>query len=348
MTLTRGWFEVLVATAGLAAVVASGCGGSGKKSSGKSTAAHAQTVRFQMPEEPGPNPFTTPVAKKGPKRVALPVSGNGSSQQPFGGSGSNSVCDRDKLLRFLHDNPEVMRVWAGALGAKPSYAYVKRYIAKLHPVTLTRDTQVTNHALKNGVAVPFQAILQAGTAVLVDKYGVPVVRCFCGNPLKPAVFVSQAKCLSCPPHYTPPRQCTYRRSTDYNQTYYRRTFYSNGDYDELFIRRQRFSPYSSCYTAYPDPPQVTIVNIYRAPPTPPPPPLPPPPVAPPPPPPPSSGLQCNPPRSQLESEQCAAQNNTMPQDQNQAPPPPPPPPNSYDCPALPPAHPGPDYLANCG
>lgn len=138
---------------------------------------------------------------------------------------------------------------------------------------------MTNHSLRNGVAAPFQAILQAGTAVLVDRYGTPVVRCFCGNPLKPAVFVAQAKCVNCPPNYAPPKQCAYGRKTDYNETYYRRSFYSNGDYDEVFIRRQRSSTYSTCYEAYPDPPTVTFVNVYRAPPPPPPPP----PVAPPPP-----------------------------------------------------------------
>ncbi|MEA2404610.1 MAG: hypothetical protein QOE08_1257, partial [Thermoleophilaceae bacterium] len=54
----------------------------------------------------------------------------------------------------------------------------------------------------------------------------------------------------------------------------------------------------------------------------------------------SGGLQCNPPRSQLESERCAEQR------QSSSPQPPPPDPN-YDCPSQPPAHPGEDYLRNC-
>jgi hypothetical protein len=43
---------------------------------------------------------------------------------------------------------------------------------------------VTNHGFDDGLAEPFQSVLQAGTAVLVDAVGLPRVRCFCGNPLQ--------------------------------------------------------------------------------------------------------------------------------------------------------------------
>ena len=271
--------------------------------------AELQTVSFQEPEDTGPDPFTKPADVAGDEEVDLPASGSG-GQQPFGGSGSNRVCDRDKLIRFLRRNPAVMREWARVLGIRPTFNAVKRYIAKLHPVTLTRDTQITNHAYKNGRAVPFQAILQAGTAVLVDQYGTPVVRCFCGNPLKPAVFVPTAKCNGCPPDYKPPKQCKYRRKGDYDETYYRRDYYSNGGYDEVFIRRSRRGPYADCYEAYPDPPVVTIVDVFRAPP---PEPEPPPQATTTTPTPQQGGLQCDPPRSQLEAEQCAARRGEAPQ-----------------------------------
>ena len=52
---------------------------------------------------------------------------------------------------------------------------------------LRTDTRVTNHGFRNGRATPHQSVLQAGTAVLVDQYGVPRVRCYCGNPLLPPV-----------------------------------------------------------------------------------------------------------------------------------------------------------------
>ena len=299
-------------------------------------AGNIQTVTFQEPDDRGPDPFTEPAELRGRKTVRVSSSrgsregsgsGGGSSgsdgNQPFGGSGSNRVCDRNKLLRFLRRNPVKMRAWARALGVSPRYRAVKKYIAKLHPVTLTRDTRITNHAFRDGRAVPFQAILKAGTAVLVDRRGTPVVRCFCGNPLKPAVLMNTAQCVGCPPNYKPPAQCRYGRTEDYQEIRYRRRYYSNADYDEVFIRQQRRGPYTDCYTAYPDPPVVTFVNVYRRPkprPRPKPPPAPEPqqqsasqaqptpsqPAAPAsaPPPPEPSGLQCNPARSQAEAEQC--------------------------------------------
>jgi hypothetical protein len=278
----------------LAAAALAGCGGSGPAGSGGGS--NVQTVQFQKPLDPGPAPFTAPADVRG--RVTQPIS------QPFGGSGSNRVCDRDKLMRFLRAHPDRMYEWARVLHVQPTYTAVKRYIAKLHPVTLTRDTQVTNHAFKNGRAVPFQAILQAGTAVLVDRYGRPVVRCYCGNPLGPAVYTptTTTKCVDCPPHYRPPRQCQFGRYDNYDVIFYRRTYYSNASYDETYIRLSRRGRYRNCYAAYPDPPTVTIVDVFNAPPPPQEPVLdqaPPPATAPQ-----DNSLHCNPPRSQLEFEKC--------------------------------------------
>ncbi len=53
----------------------------------------------------------------------------------------------------------------------------------------------------------------------------------------------------------------------------------------------------------------------------------------------SGGLQCDPPRSQLEFEKC--------RDRQQGGSPQPAPDPNYDCPDQPPAHPGEDYLRNC-
>ncbi|MGH3981963.1 MAG: DUF6777 domain-containing protein [Pseudonocardiaceae bacterium] len=51
---------------------------------------------------------------------------------------------------------------------------------------LRSDTSVTNHGFRDGNETTLHSVLQAGTAVLVDKYGVPRARCYCGNPLTPA------------------------------------------------------------------------------------------------------------------------------------------------------------------
>lgn len=79
------------------------------------------------------------------------------------------------------------------LGLAPDLPTVGRYIQGLKPVTLIQDTRVTNHTYESGAAVPFQAILQAGTAVLVNDKGVPVARCRCGNPLLEPIFYPRVR-----------------------------------------------------------------------------------------------------------------------------------------------------------
>jgi len=180
--------------------------------------ASAQTVRFQQPTDPGPDPFTRRADVRGEDRVRV---GSG----PFGGTGSDLVCDRDMLIRSLRARPDRLREWARVLGIEPTAGAVTRYIRRLRPVTLTRDTRVTNHSFVGGRAVAFQAILQAGTAVLVDDSGKPVVRCRCGNPLLEPLPIEEAKCLACPADYRPPPPC---------------------------------SDYADCYRRYPHPPPVVI------------------------------------------------------------------------------------------
>lgn len=283
--------------------------------------AQAQTVRFQKPTEAGPDPFTKPADVHGSQRVQV---GSG----PFGGTGSDLVCNRELLIRSLKARPDRLREWARVVGVEPSYAAVARYIRRLRPVTLTRDTRVTNHSFVDGRAVPFQAILQAGTAVLVDKDGTPVARCRCGNPLTKPVFYSQATCNGCPPHYRPPRPCRYH---DYNDSEYRQQG------DDYF--KQTYNPNDyrgACYRPYLNPPKVAL--RVRPPPEPTLEPAPPAPAAPSPPSPNTTPtLDCSAPRSQAEFERCNPPQ-TTPQPQPQP---------GYDCPEQPPAHPGEDYLRNC-
>ena len=194
----------------LVGLALAGCGGDGSEE------AKGQTVRFQKPTDPGNEPFTEPADVQGAKKVAV---GSG----PFGGTGSDLVCDRELLIRSLRARRERLREWARTVGITPSSSDVARYIRKLKPVTLTRDARVTNHNFVNGRAVGYQAILQAGTAVLVDGDGIPRARCRCGNPLLEPIFIATATCLGCPKNYTPPPPC---------------------------------EPFSKCYDPYPDPPPV--------------------------------------------------------------------------------------------
>jgi hypothetical protein len=107
----------------------------------------------------------------------------------YGGTRNNAACDAAKIVSFLAANADKARAWAGALGIATSD--IRSYVAGLTPVILRADAWVTNHGFENGVANEIPAVLQAGTAVLVDRYGVPAVKCFCGNPLTtPRVYSS--------------------------------------------------------------------------------------------------------------------------------------------------------------
>jgi len=235
--------------------------------------AKADEVRFQNAGEPGPGAFTAPVdvrsgdgvsdsAPDADRATSSPVGdgetgtagsgavvGQSSDSGTFGGSGSDRVCDREKLIRELAAKPDRLRAWAGVLDVDPTEEAVAAYIRQLRPVKLTQDTQVTNHAYSNGSAQPFQAVLERGTAVLVDKDGKLVARCACGNPLlEPVELAEETKCYGCTPNYQPPPPCEYY---DYEDSTYRR--YD----DEDFAREYRPSEYEgTCYRPALEPPPV--------------------------------------------------------------------------------------------
>ena len=129
------------------------------------------------------------------------TSSDGAEPGLYGGTRDQSSCDRRQLVAFLEDNPDKASAWAEVLGISPSE--IGDYVEGLTPVQLRADTRVTNHGFRNGRPTPRQSVLQAGTAVLVDEYGVPRVRCACGNPLLEPVPVQRA------PRYTGPRWPAY-------------------------------------------------------------------------------------------------------------------------------------------
>lgn len=223
-----------------------------------------QTVQYEAPSAPGEAPFTEAADVEGDQVVrftpALNTDGEPiGSSEPFGGSGSNYVCDRETLLTFLLSNPSRMRAWADVLGIDPDREAVSRYVRSLTPVTLTVDTRVTNHNYVNGRAVPFQSILAAGTAVLVDKYGRPVVRCKCGNPLLEPIYYPKATCKGCPPKYKPPKDCywtPYPPWWPYPPEYLPpkwRDPYPEDYAEPTFGVDKKGRP---CYLPYPEPPPV--------------------------------------------------------------------------------------------
>ncbi|WP_165975501.1 DUF6777 domain-containing protein, partial [Actinomadura rubrisoli] len=104
-----------------------------------------------------------------------------SSPGLYGGTRRASSCDQGKLVAFLQANPAKARAWAAVEGIPVSD--IPRYVSRLTPVLLRTDTLVTNHGWRDGKATSGPAVLQAGMGVLINGYGVPVVKCNCGNPL---------------------------------------------------------------------------------------------------------------------------------------------------------------------
>jgi len=187
------------------ALVASGCS---KKSDGSDAGDPSRPETgevFLVPlDAVGPNPFTKSVALAPIPNVettkAASQGGNdgirsvrGSAAGLFGGSATQQVCDATALVTFLGDDSDKAQAWVDALnddatlqwsgGAKLSVDDITTYVGELTSVFVQADTRVTNHGLKSDEAIPHQAVLQRGTAVLVDKQGVPRVRCASGSPL---------------------------------------------------------------------------------------------------------------------------------------------------------------------
>ena len=121
------------------------------------------------------------VTQPPPPKAAGQVRGD--TEGLYGGTRRGTSCDVAKLVAFLQNHPEKGAAWAGVL--KLTLQEIPSFVSQLTPLILRADTRVTNHGFEDGRVTSFSSILQAGTAVLVDKQGVPVVKCFCGNPLTP-------------------------------------------------------------------------------------------------------------------------------------------------------------------
>ncbi|MCX4694941.1 DUF6777 domain-containing protein [Streptomyces sp. NBC_01408] len=140
------------------------------------------TAADQATPPPPPSPPPTASGTTGPApTVTATRSVSGASPGLYGGTRSLGSCDVEKQIKVLSGEPAKNSAFASAIGIKA--AAVPGYLRSLTPVQLRWDTRVTNHGYRDGRATAYQAVLQAGTAVLVDDRGVPRVRCACGNPL---------------------------------------------------------------------------------------------------------------------------------------------------------------------
>ncbi|MFE9598017.1 DUF6777 domain-containing protein [Streptomyces hokutonensis] len=195
----RPWWKSVPRVAILTAVVVAAVvlGLVFTRSDGGSTkSASKGEVFLQAAAKTGPDPFTESTASES---SAPPVSASPTASEPadavrgvdggapglYGGTQNVASCDVEKQIKALQANPAKNKAFASVVGVQP--AGVPAYLRSLTPVQLRMDTRVTNHGYRAGVATSYQAVLQAGTAVLVDSHGVPRVRCACGNPLSPPV-----------------------------------------------------------------------------------------------------------------------------------------------------------------
>lgn len=154
-------------------------------------------VKAEPVSTTGTNPFTSTAGHDSsgvtPPPAAASQSGGPASYSAstpglYGGTRNYAECDASKLVTFLQQNPAKAAAWASTLGVQTSQ--IQSYVSTLTPVTLRTDTRVTNHGYVDGRANPIQSVLEAGTAVFLDKYGNPVVKCYCGNPLTAPALLS--------------------------------------------------------------------------------------------------------------------------------------------------------------
>ncbi|MBW8738922.1 MAG: hypothetical protein JF621_17955 [Streptomyces turgidiscabies] len=152
-------------------------------------------VFLQAANKSGPDPFTESTARGSSAPPATTRTAtvsetaavnvvrrvDGGAAGLYAGTREVAGCDVEKEIRMLGATAVKNGAFASALGLRP--AGVPAYLRSLTPVQLRMDTRVTNHGYRDGAADSYQAVLQTGTAVLVDDHGRPRVRCACGNPL---------------------------------------------------------------------------------------------------------------------------------------------------------------------
>lgn len=179
-----------------ASLLLAGCSSAweGSRGGAQPAAADAQDILLQPFAAQGPDPFTESTARTtGPptrKREPDPAAEHarevtGSAPGLYGGTRAEGSCDVDQQVSFLAADQDRTRAFAEAAGIPETN--VADWLRGLTPVVLRADVRVTNHGYREGRANAFQSVLQTGTAVLVDQYGSPRVRCACGNPLRTPV-----------------------------------------------------------------------------------------------------------------------------------------------------------------
>jgi hypothetical protein len=170
-------------------------------------AAHGRgEIVLESAQTAGTHPFTASVATGPPAAAPAPASPAGHAapgpsgatttaisttrgSQPglYGGTRNAASCDAQLLIQDLQASPGQAAAFAEVEGI--TLPDIPSFAGGLTGVVLRGDTRVTDHGFVKDHPSVFQAVLQAGTRVLVDHFGVPRVRCAGGTPLGPPVAV---------------------------------------------------------------------------------------------------------------------------------------------------------------
>jgi hypothetical protein len=217
LRVRRPRVAVVLCLLATAVFVASACSnGSSSSGAGDRLNPKAGDIFLEPLAEVGPNPFTTSVALAAVPAVQPAGTSGGSSTQGlrsvagttaglYAGSGSQQACDATTGVNTLLDNDDKAQAWVDALngdadltwsgGSKLAVEDVSTYVGELTSVILQNDMRVSDHAFSGGRAKAFQAVLEHGTAVMIDKLGMPRVRCASFGPLTPPTPASSPKYL---------------------------------------------------------------------------------------------------------------------------------------------------------
>ncbi|MEU1801749.1 DUF6777 domain-containing protein [Streptomyces sp. NPDC019937] len=101
----------------------------------------------------------------------------------YAGTPGRRACDRQELIHDLKAAPKKAAAWSKAQHIRPER--IRAYVHRLSGVVLRSDTYARTYGYQGRVK-PAATVLQAGTAVFVDRTGMPVVKCASGNPIRAA------------------------------------------------------------------------------------------------------------------------------------------------------------------
>lgn len=149
------------------------------------------TVKWASGPDPAVAQEATGTAPGGDAQAVGEVTGSDAGLYAVPWGSARPTGDAPSLLAELTAEPARAEAFVQALnsdadlgwGGPLTVADLEAYLKQLSVVALSDDTWVTHHAYSGGSATATQAVLQKGSVVLVDRYGVPRVRGVSGDPL---------------------------------------------------------------------------------------------------------------------------------------------------------------------